>query len=215
MARRRKLSADKTNSAHHHSTAENEPTELRIIGGSMRGRKLLYSGQLRTRPMKDRTREAVFNLLGPDVAGKHAIDLFAGTGALGLEAISRGAAKGTFIEQHFPTAGVIRQNVAALGVAERCEIHPANTFIWAQRQTLGGEEPWLIFCSPPFAFYLERQAEMLALIGSLLERSPPGSIFVVESDEHFDPQLLPEAAAWDIRVYSPAVVAIHRKASAR
>src|SRR5262245_7614130 len=71
--------------------ADREPPELRIIGGTLRHRKLLYSGDQRTRPMKDRVREAVFNLVGPDVVGQHAIDLFAGTGALGFEAISRGA----------------------------------------------------------------------------------------------------------------------------
>ena len=59
---------------------------LRIIGGRLRGRKLHYSGDLRTRPMKDRLREAIFNLIGPAIRGKHAVDLFAGTGALALEA---------------------------------------------------------------------------------------------------------------------------------
>src|SRR5919199_1250279 len=76
---------------------------LRIIGGTLRGRKIKYSGDVRTRPMKDRVREAVFNLLGPQVSGSHAIDLFAGTGALGFEAISRGALRATFIERHYPT----------------------------------------------------------------------------------------------------------------
>src|SRR4051794_22495694 len=85
---------------------------LRIIGGSFRGRKLKYSGDIRTRPMKDRVREAVFNLLGKQIAGSHAIDLFAGTGALGLEALSRGAARATFIERHFLTAKLIEENAA-------------------------------------------------------------------------------------------------------
>ncbi len=196
-------------------TAERESTVLRIIGGSMRGRRLLYNGDQRTRPMKDRVREAVFNLLGPAVVGKHAVDLFAGTGALGLEAISRGAARGTFVEQHFPTAAVIRENAALLGVADRCEVYPANTFIWAQRQVVASDEPWLVFCSPPYAFYTERQAEMLALVGSLLERAPPESIFVVESDAWFERALLPDAAAWDIREYPPATIAIYRKTPAR
>src|SRR5438105_2010542 len=84
--------------------AEETVVGLRIIGGSLRGRKLQYTGEARTRPMKDRVREAVFNLLGPSVTGSHAIDLFAGTGALGLEALSRGAARATFIERHFPTS---------------------------------------------------------------------------------------------------------------
>ena len=75
---------------------------LRIIGGEFRGRRLHYSGDRRTRPMKDRLREAVFNLIGPDIRGKHAIDLFAGTGALALESLSRGAKSATLIEQHHP-----------------------------------------------------------------------------------------------------------------
>ena len=64
--------------------------------------------------MKDRLREAIFNLVGPLPPGMQAWDLFAGTGALGLEAISRGAERATFLEQHYPTAGIIRQNITAL-----------------------------------------------------------------------------------------------------
>src|ERR1700730_7109059 len=105
----------------------------RIVGGEFRGRKLLYSGDRRVRPMKDRVREAVFNLIGPAVRGLHAIDLFAGTGALGLEALSRGAATATFVERHFPTADIIRQNVAELGVADRSTILPANVLLWSRR----------------------------------------------------------------------------------
>ena len=84
--------------------------------------------------MKDRVREAVFNLLGKAVRGKHAIDLFAGTGALGLEALSRGATGATFIEQHHPTAKAIRQSAADLGVEATTEIVVANTFLWFRRR---------------------------------------------------------------------------------
>lgn len=183
----------------------------RIIGGRMRGRKLLYSGDLRTRPMKDRVREALFNLLGTGVAGAHAIDLFAGTGALGLEAISRGAARATFIEQHFPTADLIRQNLTALEVTEPCHIVPGNTFIWAKRKPVLGEQPWVVFCSPPYAFYVDRKAEMLELIGSLMERAPVGSSFVVEADNRFDFSELPHADDWDVRTYPPATVGVLHK----
>ena len=107
---------------------------LRIIGGKFRGRRLHYSGDLRTRPMKDRLREAIFNLIGPAIRGKHALDLFAGTGALALEAISRGAARATLIEQHNPTADIIRQNIAELGLEQQAEVVVGNTFIWWQRQ---------------------------------------------------------------------------------
>jgi 16S rRNA (guanine966-N2)-methyltransferase len=183
----------------------------RIVGGRMRGRKLLYSGDARTRPMKDRVREAVFNLIGDDVAGAHAIDLFAGTGALGLEAISRGAARATFIEQHFPTADLIRRNVEDLGVTEPCTIEPANTFIWAKRNPKLGEEHQLVFCSPPFAFYENRKPEMLELLSGLIERGPRGSLFVVEADERFDFGELPRADEWDVRTYPPAIVGVFRK----
>ena len=161
--------------------------------------------------MKDRVREAVFNLVGTDAAGKHALDLFAGTGALGLEALSRGAKRATFVEQHFPTARVVRQNAGVLGVAERCQVDSGNVFLWTPGPTLDQSLPWLVFCSPPYAFYVERQAEMLALIGGLVERSPAGSVFVVESDARFDNGLLPAALEWDVRSYPPAVVAIGRK----
>ena len=182
----------------------------RIVGGRMRGRKLLYSGDIRTRPMKDRVREAVFNLVGPSVVGSHAIDLFAGTGALGLEAISRGAARATFVEQHFPTAGLIRRNIAELGITEPCKIEPANTFIWAKRKPELGEQPWVVFSSPPYVFYVERKAEMLELIDGLIRIAPAGSVFAVEADERFDFGELPQPDGWDVRVYPPAHVGILR-----
>lgn len=184
---------------------------MRIVGGQLRGRKLLYIGDLRTRPMKDRVREAVFNLLGDDVVDKLALDLFAGTGALGLEAISRGARQAIFVEQHFPTARAIRQNAALLGVADRVEVAGANVFVWADNAAIDASTPWLVFCSPPYAYFVERRAEMLALVGGLIERAPAESVFVVESDTRFDTSLLPPMPAWDVRQYPPAVVAIGRK----
>ena len=186
-----------------------EPVGLRIIAGRFRGRRLLYSGDPRVRPMKDRLREAIFNRIGSAIQGKHAVDLFAGTGALGLEAVSRGAAGATLIEQHFPTAEIIRQNVAALGVNETAHIVTASAFVWQQRRPELGTLPWVVFCSPPYDFYVERAEEMLRLIGGLMESAPPQSIFVVESDGRFDFGLLPEGEAWDVRSSPPAVVGIY------
>ena len=94
------------------------PTELRIIGGHLRGSKLRYHGDPQTRPMKERVREAIFNLITTDAQGCHAIDLFAGTGALGLEAISRGAVSGAFIEKHVPTARILEENITGLGLQD-------------------------------------------------------------------------------------------------
>lgn len=199
MAKRR------SNSPRHAQQPLARARPLRIIGGALRGRKIEYSGNPITRPMKDRVREAVFNVLGPRVAGLHAIDLFAGTGALGLEAISRGARGATFIERHHPTIQIIRRNAEALGVADICRIVPSDTFFWARTASfpLG---PWLVLCSPPYELYVTQADEMLALIAGLIARASPGSIFVVESDQRLDWQQLPQAAAWDVRSYPPAKV---------
>ena len=189
---------------------------LRIIGGTLRGRRLQYSGDLRTRPMKDRVREALFNLLGPGVKGSHAIDLFAGTGALGLEAISRGAARATLIERHLPTTRLIEQNAAALGVGARVEVVFADAFIWVRRwiealDAANCATAWTVFCSPPYEFYESRQGDMLSMLTRLVESSPPGSLFAVEADERFDFAGLPLAGQWELRTYLPAVVGILQK----
>lgn len=193
--------------------ASQRPPRLRIIGGHFRGRQLQYSGDERTRPMKDRVREAVFNLVGPLVKDKHAIDLFAGTGALGLEALSRGAAQATFIERHFPTAAVIEQNISTLGLKERCQVVPGDTFIWVRRDLPAAGPPWLVFCSPPFEFYVSRHDEMVQLLERVLAAAPPESLLVVEADERFNFSELPEPGAWDVRTYPPAVVGVYERGS--
>ena len=189
---------------------------LRIIGGSLRGSKILYSGEPSTRPMKDRVREAVFNLVGDAVKSTIAIDLFAGTGAIALEAISRGANFAVAIERHFRMAGTIKTNAQALGVADRIQVHAGDAFIWSQTladKTIAawGEGAWTIFCCPPYALYEHNREQMLALIHHLLTRGPIGSTMVVEADERFDFSELPAADDWDVRRYPPAIVGIHRK----
>jgi 16S rRNA (guanine966-N2)-methyltransferase len=219
----------------------NETSELRIIGGKLRGSKLRYEifqqgGDPVTRPMKHRVREAIFNLISTDSEGRHAIDLFAGTGALGLEALSRGAVSATFIEKHVPTARIIEDNIKTLGLSDRAQLLTTSAFLWGKRDLPNAEWrlriadlnstianpqsaiPWLTFCSPPYAFYHERQQDMLELITAILETSPEGSIMVVEADEAFNFELLPGHVAesrrdegWQIRAYPPAVVGIWRK----
>jgi 16S rRNA (guanine966-N2)-methyltransferase len=230
--------------------------ELRIIGGAFRGTRLEYHGDQTTRPMKHRVREAIFNLLGGDVVGKHVIDVFAGTGAIGLEALSRGAASATFIERHVPTARLVEENIRRLGVAEQCELFCTSAFLWANlrfgphaareaeafRIHVSDFRPevaehgaaWAVFCSPPYDFYVQRQTDMIELIGRLLAAAPPESVLVVEADQRLDFNLLPTpasegsvaatwspaeaslaghrapAGAWRVRSYPPAQVGILR-----
>jgi len=200
------------------STDAGRDSELRIIGGQFRGRRLRYHGDPVVRPMKHRVREAIFNLISTDSAGRHAIDLFAGTGALGLEALSRGAAGATFIERHVPTARVLEENIAALGVGDRARLLVTSAFLWCKRDlpTAGAgpprDRPWLVFCSPPYDFFVQRSNEMLDLLRQVAQHAPATSVLVVESDQRFDfrPLIGENYAAWDVREYSPAVVGIGR-----
>jgi 16S rRNA (guanine966-N2)-methyltransferase len=193
---------------------------VRIIGGQFRGRRLHYHGDPVVRPMKHSTREAIFNLVSTECTGKHAIDLFAGTGALGLEALSRGATSATFIEKHVPSARVVEENIRTLGVADRTQLLVTSAFLWAKRDLpaptpdLPFGVPWLVFCSPPYAFYTDRIDEMLDLIQRIQTHAPPDSILIVESDDRFDLHTLGERASieasWDIRTYPPAVIGVWR-----
>ena len=213
---------------------------LRVIGGKFKAIHLEYGGDHRVRPMKDRIRESVFNLLGPTVIGKHVIDLFAGTGALAIEALSRGAASATLIEIHFPTARIARRNIAALeekekGISERVTLTTTDVFFWGRElaatiETTGDGEkrvpfddryerlpkeiPWLVFCSPPYDFYVKREEEMLALLEAVRHAAPVDSVFVIEADERFDFDLLGvEIPEKKRRSYLPAEVGISTKDS--
>ena len=209
---------------------------LRVVGGLFRGTKLEYGGDRRVRPMKERVREAIFNLLGQDVRGKHVVDLFGGTGALTFEAISRGAVSATTIEIHFPTARIARRNIEILeekipGTAAKIELTTTDTYFWGRKlaatdpnapaptsaieslsqATLPKDVPWLVFCSPPYDFFVDREGETLELLQTLRERAPEGSIFVVESDDRFDFDLLEvEIPPKKRRSYPPAEVGIFR-----
>ena len=197
----------------------------RIISGKWRNSRLAYSGDIRTRPMKERVRESVFSLLRGEEVGRVAIDLFAGTGALGFEALSRGARSALFLEQHFPTAALIRQNALNLQALDQCQIEANDTFYWTRKlrpscPMLQGDGSWCLFCSPPYEFFHTRSEEMRAMLILWIQAAPSGSLFVVESNvdfplrawlasinESFDED---RRLHWDIRDYPPACTAIGR-----
>ena len=185
--------------------------KLRIIGGTFRGRIIDYSGDPVTRPMKDNIREALFNLVGGWVKEKVVFDLFAGTGAIGLEAISRGASAATMIERHFPTVKIIEQNIQTLDVSQSAQVHASDTFFWVRKfikePTNHPTAPWMVFCCPPYDFFVDRTTELMTMLNSLIALAPPESIFVVESDRRFEHAQLPLADEWVIREYSPAAIA--------
>ena len=185
--------------------------KLRIIGGTFRGRIIDYSGDPVTRPMKDNIREALFNLVGGWAKEKAVFDLFAGTGAIGLEAISRGANSATMIERHFPTVKIIEQNIQTLDVSQSAQVHASDTFFWVRKfikePANHPSTPWMVFCCPPYDFFVDRTEELMTMLESLIALAPAESIFVVESDRRFEHTQLQLADEWVIREYSPAVIA--------
>ena len=192
-----------------------DATNLRIIGGDLRGRPVQYSGEQHTRPMKNRVREAMFNLIGPLVKGTFTLDLFAGTGAVALESISRGSVGALCIEKHFPTVRLINDNICNLGVDGIATVTGGDAFHWVEHRMLEEFSPpentcWSIFFCPPYAFFVDRKQEMLDMIQTMINRFPAGSHIIVECDEHFDPQELPNPELWDVRSYPPAVIALRR-----
>ncbi|HYE95419.1 MAG TPA: 16S rRNA (guanine(966)-N(2))-methyltransferase RsmD [Rubricoccaceae bacterium] len=149
---------------------------MRIIGGRFKRAALRAPKGLDTRPTSDRVREALFNRLEArlDLEGTRVLDLFAGTGALGLEAISRGAASAVFVEKSEGALRVLRQNAATLGVEGACTFVRADAVAWLRRA--GGLYD-LAFADPPYD--LPALPDLPALIRPILA---PGGLFALEHD---------------------------------
>jgi 16S rRNA (guanine966-N2)-methyltransferase len=125
------------------------PHELRIIGGRWRSRRLQFPDAPGLRPTPDRVRETLFNWLAPTISGARCLDLFAGSGALGLEALSRGAAEVVFVEQDRRVIKTLQDNIHALQVA--ADVHHSEALRWlAAQDDLGLQRFDIILLDPPF-----------------------------------------------------------------
>ena len=130
---------------------QRRPRELRIIAGEWRGRRLRFPAGTAIRPTPDRVRETLFNWLGPTIRGARALDLFAGSGALGLEALSRGAAAAVFVDADPRSIAALRERFAEWG-ARAVEAHRADALDWLARPRGHGVAPFdVVFLDPPFA----------------------------------------------------------------
>jgi 16S rRNA (guanine966-N2)-methyltransferase len=153
---------------------------MRIVGGQFRGRALVAPQTGTTRPTSDRVREAVFNILAHGIDGfaldrARVLDLFAGTGALGVEALSRGAAFCMFVEEDAAARGTIRENVEALGLTGVTKIFRRDATGLGPAGKYGGFS--LLFADPPYDKGLAAKALVSAAEGGWLS---PGAVVVVE-----------------------------------
>ena len=171
---------------------------LRVIAGEVRGRRLRVPEGMDLRPSTSRVREAVFNSLHSQgwLQDADALDLFAVSGALGLEAVSRGAASATFVESARPALAALRANIGATGFGDRCRVVPGD--VMEELPRLGGHFD-VALCDPPYGF--DAWEELL------LELS--AKVVVVESDRAVEP-----GPGWDVvkqRRYAGTVVVIARR----
>lgn len=152
--------------------------QLRIIAGELGGRRIRVPRGQTVRPTPDRVREALFDILGPTLAGTAALDLYAGSGALGLEALSRGACRATFVEADDRARSVLSQNVEDLGVGPRCTIVAGGVETVVERGILGGPFD-LVLADPP---YDERSGETLLCAVARAGLVGPGARIVLQRD---------------------------------
>lgn len=178
---------------------------MRIVGGSLSGRVLRAPPGAATRPTSEKVREAIFNILGNimgSLEGDHVLDLFAGSGALGIEALSRGAAHGTFVDAGKPALASMRGNLRELGLENRALVVTGDAV--AQAARLVPASPWrLVFVDPPYKSDLATRA-VLAISA---EKLAPGAVIVIEHDRHnAPPDALGSLLRTDQRRYGDTLV---------
>jgi 16S rRNA (guanine966-N2)-methyltransferase len=146
---------------------------MRVIAGSARGRQLVAPRGSGTRPITDRVKETLFGIIGERVIDATVLDLYAGSGAIGIEALSRGAARCDFVEQDRRAVAAIRQNLAHAGLAGRGSVHAMDVLRYLERPA--GDRYGLIFVDPPY-----EERAILAPLERLADRLAPAAAVVVK-----------------------------------
>jgi 16S rRNA (guanine966-N2)-methyltransferase len=201
---------------------KSETIQLRIIAGDLRSRKIQFECDPRTRPMKDRTREAVMNLLGGTFSDTYAFDLFGGSGILAFEAISRGARRAVVWEILKPRASDILRFSKELGVADQVTVLATDVMRWtcdggglaSPDWACFSDAPWILFACPPYRLWDNQGEAIRDTLEKWLAASPDGSLFAVEMEMETDENWLPRGYSWDVRRYAPAKMAVAEKSSA-
>ena len=179
---------------------------IRIIAGTLKGRRLETPDWEGLRPTSDRLRETLFNVLGPSIEGSRVIDAYAGTGAVGIEALSRGAERCDFVERDAANVAVIRDNLKATGLADSAKVHRLTVERAAGRL----EGPYtLVLADPPYD-----DADAFAALATIaasgaVEPDATTLVFELSSREEAPGTLGPLRLAWKRR-YGDTQVAVYR-----
>ena len=182
-------------------TIKSERIDVRIVAGTLRGRKISCVVHDGMRPTPQMVREALFSILGNAVPGRVFFDVFAGTGVVGLEAISRGATSARLIEKDPQQAIEIQKYAMRFGIASQAQVLRADSYRWAERWIPTGNAPVNLFLSPPFPDLTAKAQEFLDLIKNLLDKAPTDSVLTIQAEDGFDMEKLPDLDLWDVRRY--------------
>ena len=183
---------------------------LRVAGGSSRGARLKGAVDATVRPTTQRVRAAIFNILQPGlVHGQRALDLYAGTGSLGIEALSHGAAAADFVERNPRQCRLLRDNLAQTGYADRARVHCADTQRWLTRTAPPAEPFSLVLLDPPYRMpaALDETLRTLALSGIL---ATDAIIIAGHSSRAAAPDDRPQLELYDRRQYGDNALAFYR-----
>ncbi len=178
---------------------------MRVIAGRLGGRRLVAPRGWATRPTSDRVREALFSALG-DLGGARVLDLYAGTGALGIEALSRGAARATFVENARPALAALRENLASLGLDRAAHVVARPVAAGASGGALAGPFD-LVLADPPYAALAEVPPAVEALVaaGAL----SPDARVVVEHAARDDAPAIAGLSPRPSRTYGDTAITIY------
>lgn len=181
---------------------------MRVIGGSKRGLKLVCPAGVRVRPTADRVREAVFNILAPRIVGSSVLDLMAGTGALGIEALSRGANKAVFVDNHPRSIAIIQRNLAACGLVCPDGVIKQDAIAFLKGYTKHYSDPFdLIFVDPPYKWGLV--ADLLRCIDKSI-LCPRGLVIVEQRLGSDLPFFVGQLVQTDHRCYGDSELVFYR-----
>lgn len=186
--------------------------QIKIVAGTHRGRALEVDVHPGLRPTPVRVRESLFSILGHAVPDRPFFDVFAGSGVIGLEALSRGASRAVFVERDGRLAGAIDASIHKFRFGDRAHVVRGDVYRWADRW-LPPSDAVNVYLSPPFPDLAERAEEFRKLIETIQRAIPVASVLTVQLETGYDEGLLADLERWDIRTYGRNVLAFWEPAA--